>query len=162
MRLLIMSEPTERELKTKFAEALLKNPDDAQACAFQVFDSPGQALQLAYKWASDPEVLAIRDELIEKNGLRSYLPSKEQQAKDIYVMAEDIKLDTESRLKAHRLYAEIMGNIEKPVQTNLNTQVNVGVMLVPMAANDEDWEQRAQHQQKTLIAGANVSTEQVN
>jgi hypothetical protein len=149
--------PTEREMKERFAEALLKNPDNVNAAAFQICDDPGVALQLAHKWFNDPELKAIQATLMEKNGLRSYLPSKDEQAKDIYAMAEDKKLDVEERLKAHRLYAEIMGNIEKPTNpTQVNVQTNLGVMLVPVAQNDEEWEKRAQEQQRRLTEGSIV------
>ena len=40
------------------------------------------------------------------------LPTKEERARELWKIASDEKADPKIRLKAHRLYAELMGYIE--------------------------------------------------
>jgi hypothetical protein len=149
----------ERELKSKFAEELLKQgnaPDAAYQAAFITMGSVGLALQVAGSWCTDPFVLEEKLRLLKENGVRSYLPTKEQQAADIYKMALDQKLDEEIRLKAHRLYAEIMGNIEKPAQPSAGLNLfATNVMVVKDLGTTPDWEQKAVEQQHKLIHAPN-------
>jgi hypothetical protein len=144
---------SEQELKQKFAEALLKEPDAFKA-AFASIPDPGLALQAATLWVNDPIVLAHRHEFLEENGLRSILPTKEEQARDIYAIANNDKVDEEIRLKAHRLFAEVMGHIEKPTIQGGTNILNQGVMIVRDYGTDDDWEQRAKQHQQTLIGNA--------
>jgi hypothetical protein len=147
----------ERDSKIKFAEEWLKRGDDhAYDAALAVTNgNVGMALQIASNWRNDPVVAEAKIALIEEKGVRYFLPTKEQQASDIYKMATDGKLDDEIRLKAHRLYAEIMGNIEKPSINQGGMQVvNQGVMIVKEYGTDDNWEQRAEQQQRKLIADA--------
>lgn len=147
---------TEEEQKRAFAAALLRTPDDPVKAAFASIPSTGLAIQAAKLWLTDPIVVAEKIRLIETNGLKSFLATKEEQAKDIYQMATDTRIDEEVRLKAHRLYAEILGHIEKPQLLPPSLTVNTGVMLVRDHGTNEEWEQKAILQQKTLIAHATV------
>lgn len=148
-----IDEQTERDLKTSFAGAWLSSPDDPFKAAFSIFADPGIACKAATVWIKDAFVKAEKIRLLEENGLKAFLPTKEDQAKDVYEMATDKSLDQDIRIKAHRLYAEIMGNIEKPDQrTNVNI-LNQTVMTVPIHGTNEEWEQRAKDQQHALIYG---------
>lgn len=143
----------DQEMKIRFAEALIANDGNAFEAALSIVGDTGEALQIAQNWPNDSEVKQAKIDLIEKNGLRPYLPTKDQQAKDIYDMAKDQKLDAEYRLKAHRLYAEIMGNIDKP-NPNSNVVNFQTVMIVKSHGDDVDWEKKAIEQQRTLILTA--------
>jgi hypothetical protein len=139
--------------KLAFAKAILRNPD-CFAAALSVVADTGKALQIANQWPSDPIVVAEKIRIVEEEGPRSLLPTKEEQAADIYKMATDSKLAEEDRLKAHRLYAEVMGHIEKPAVDNSTKIVAQSVMIVKDHGDDKDWEQRTVEQQRTLTAHA--------
>lgn len=145
--------------KRAFAEQLLRNDGDAFKAAFAVFGDPAQtgiALQIARTWVNDAFVVAEQARLLATSEAKTFLPSKEQQARDIYTLAMNEKNAPEERLKAHRLYAEIMGHIEKERAAGL-TLVNQGVMLVRDAGTDADWQEKAVRQQRTLTANATVN-----
>lgn len=143
------------ELKRTYAANLLRFPDDPFKAAFSSTPDSSLALQLANKWQDDPIVKAEMEKLLNGNEARTFLPSKEQQARDIYRMATSEKVDTEDRLKAHRLYAEVMGFIEKPVAGATTNILNQGVMIVKDQGSDLDWQKRAAEQQRTLTGHVN-------
>lgn len=147
-----VSEQAENELKTAFAKALLSSPDDPFKAAFSVISNNSKACEAATYWTNDAFVKSEKIRLLDEHGLKAFLPTKEQQAKDIYEMATDTRLDEEIRLKAHELYAKLMGHIEKP-DNSTKIILNQTVMTVPVCATDEEWEKRAQKQQHVLIHG---------
>lgn len=143
-----------KEYKLKFAAALLKESDPFKA-AFSVIGDTGFALQVAKEWADDPIVRGEKIRLLDEGGPGIALPTKEEQARDIYAIATDAKVDDDIRLKAHELYAKVRGFIEKPSQNSPQTLLqNFGVMLVRDHGSDKDWEKCAVDQQKTLIGNA--------
>jgi hypothetical protein len=147
---------TELELKHEFAAALLKTPEDPFKAAFSVIPDVGQACEVATKWPNDSEVRAQQLRLIEQHGEMEFLPSKEQQCKDIYYgIAENKNIDVETRLKAHRLYAEMRSHIDKPMPAQAGMQViNQGIMVVRDHGTDDEWENKAVNQQRKLIEHA--------
>lgn len=144
---------SEQDQKLAFARAILKNPD-CFAAALSVVPDTGKALQIANQWPTDPIVIAEKHRIVEDEGPRSLLPTKEQQAADIYKMATDLKVAEEDRLKAHRLYAEVMGHIEKPTVDNSTKIVAQSVMIVKDHGDDTDWEQQTVKQQRALTSHA--------
>jgi uncharacterized protein with NAD-binding domain and iron-sulfur cluster len=146
---------TEKEQKTAFAAAILKNPGDPFSAALSVIPNTGLALQAAQKWLDDEFVKSEKIRLVLELGEKSFLPTKEDQLRDVYSMAKDEKLDADIRLKAHRLYAEMQGNIEKPAQGGNTTQILAqNVMIVRDHGTDDDWENNAVNQQRELIGHA--------
>lgn len=143
--------PVDAEQKTAFAAALLRSPDDPFKAATQVFGDFQNQIQAATKWILDPFVKGEQLRLLTEKGEKAFLPSKEDQLKDIYMLATK-SIDEEIRLKAHRLYAEIAGNIEKPGTANVTVAVQ-NVMVVKDHGSDDEWEQKAIKQQKILIGG---------
>lgn len=144
------------ELKTRFAIALLNEPSSdpfKAAMSLGDIDTP-TALQLAYKWQHDPEVLAEQKRILsDKTTAQAFLPTKEQQARDVYCLANNDKIDVETRLKAHRLYAELRSFIEKP-DTKINIPiVGSNVMIITDHGSDDEWEQKASAYQKKLTHG---------
>lgn len=144
-------------LKKDFAANLLRHPDDAFKAAFATTDDTALALQIARNWLHDPVVKAEQDRLLNSTDSKQFLPTKEAQAFDIYRIATCEQVETEDRLKAHRLYAEIMGFIEKPLPGNQTNILNQGVMIVREAASDDEWQEKAEAQQRTLTAHATVN-----
>jgi hypothetical protein len=145
------------QLKKDFAANLLRYPDDPAKAAFATTPSTGLALQIAKNWIADPVVLAEQDKLLAGEGAKSFLPTKEAQARDIYAIATSMAIGVDERIKAHRLYAEVMGFIEKPNAGNAINVLNQGVMVVRTAKDDQDWEDTAVDQQRKLIAHATVN-----
>jgi hypothetical protein len=144
----------DREQKTKFAEAWLRDPDHPIDAARIVFNDLGIALQVGSTWVNDPFVLAEKARLFIELGPKNFLARKEDQAREIYKICLNDKLSTDDRLKAHRLYAEIMGHIEKP-QTNIqNNLVTGNVLYVPAFQSQEEWERKAIEQQRSLTSDA--------
>lgn len=144
-------------LKKQFAANWLRYPDNPMKAAFETVVRAQDALPMGTNWPNDAEVIALRDQLAAGPDAKQFLPTKELQARDIYAIAQGQRIDAEARLKAHRLYAEIMGFIEKPSTNGAINILNQGVMIVPVAANDSDWEERARKQQSALIGDVRVN-----
>jgi hypothetical protein len=144
-------------LKHDFAANLLRYPDDPFKAAFATTPETGIALKIAREWPLDPVVQAEQDRLLTTGDAKSFLPTKEAQAKDIYAIATSGVVEVEDRLKAHRLYAEIMGFIEKPVPGTTNNILNQGVMIVKDQGTDDEWEDTALKQQRALTNGSSVN-----
>lgn len=145
----------EQEAKAKFAEELLRRPRAAFEIACELFGpmETGRALKASAEWPVDPYVLDIQAGLIEEHGERYFLPTKEQFARQVIDYADTIRTP-EDRLKAYRLYAEVMGFIEKPGVVVNNNVDNRRVMIVKDHGNDDDWERRLVNQQKQLTNAA--------
>lgn len=144
-------------LKHDFAANLLRYPDDPFKAAFATTPETGIALKIAREWPLDPVVKAEQDRLLTTGDAKSFLPTKEAQAKDVYALATSEMIETEDRLKAHRLYAEIMGFIEKPVPGNTTNILNQGVMVVKDQGTNDQWEEKALKQQRALTHGNSVN-----
>lgn len=140
-----------------FAANLLRYPDDPFKAAFATTPNTGLALQIAKNWPLDPIVKTHQDKLLSSGDAKQYLPTKETQAKDIYAIATCSQNAVEDRLKAHRLYAEVMGFIEKPTPGNQTNILNQGVMIVRDAGSDADWQEKAAAHQRTLTSHATVN-----
>lgn len=145
----------EQEAKAKFAERLLRRPQAAFEVACELFGpmETGRALKASAEWPNDPYVLEIQAELIEEHGEKHFLPTKEEFARKVIDYADTIR-SAEDKLKAYRLYAEVMGYIEKPGVVVNNNVDNRRVMIVKDHGNDDDWERRLANQQKRLTTDA--------
>lgn len=147
------------ELKRRFALECRKRPDNDAGrfeAACMVFpnqiDTP-LAWRAAQEWRFDPVVIAEMAELAKAEDAAD-LPSKEEQARDIYRLASDKTLAVDDRLKAHKLYADLQGYVQKPGAGGAQVYVdNRRVMMMPHPANStDDWEAQAtKHQTKLVI-----------
>lgn len=144
-----MTDKDTKALMTEFAAQLLRHNDDAGKAAFAMTPDVGLALQWAKLWPKDAFVLAEKERLLGTSLATDFLPTKEQQAKAVYILAEAPLTPVEDRLKAHRLYAELRGFIEKPNAGSVNI-LSQGVMIVKEAGSDSEWAERARLQQRAL------------
>jgi hypothetical protein len=144
------------QLKYDYAANLLRYNDPFKA-AFATTPDAGLALQIGRDWPRDPVVTTEMEKLLAGGDAKNFLPTKEAQAKNIYALAENEKVGVEDRLKAHRLYAEVMGFIEKPNAGNTTNILNQGVMIVKDHGSDEQWQENARAQQRKLTANASVN-----
>jgi hypothetical protein len=150
----------EIELKRRFAEELLKAPDQPFKIGNVIFPNDcSRAIHAAQLWPHDPIVREFMDEMLEaRGGPMSFLPSKDEFARAVYGIANDPAKETSHRLSAFRLYGEIRGFIEKP-GTNVSVQNNISqhrVMLVQDYGTQEEWEQAATRQQTALLEQCNA------
>lgn len=152
-----MEKLDQQSMKLEFAASLLRHPDDPDKAAFAITDDTGLALQIAKSWVRDPVVLGEQERLLLSGGARTFLPTKEVQARRVYDEALNTKNTTDDRLKAHRLYAELMAFIEKPTATNVNILNQQNVMVVKDHGTDDDWEKGLQKQQRILTGNASVN-----
>lgn len=106
--------PSEQEDKKAFAIAWLKQSDPFKA-AVSVFGptQAGKCLKIADEWPNDPFVIQYYNELLEEKGEEAFLPTKAAVARKVMETAEGF-IHVDNKLKAFRLYAEIMGYITKP------------------------------------------------
>lgn len=146
----------EKTLKTAFAAAWLRWPNDAYMAAKSVEPHVGKAAWIAQNWTFDKIVLETMAELQRKGGSSVMLPTHDEFSVKLYHEIDNVK-DPETRLKYYKLFAESMGFIRKPDENRNGGGVNVfynKVMVVPMAQTMDEWEQHAEKQQARLIEHA--------
>lgn len=149
------------ELKRQFAALLRVRPDTPQgrfeaAClVFPKNEDSGLAVMAADRWPYDPIVIEELGRL-RKVEPAINLPSREEQARDLYNIANDPTRSVDDRLKAHKLYAEVQGFIRKPGESGTTVNIdNRRVMMVREPPKTiEDWEAGAIPQQARLLADA--------
>lgn len=154
------------DLKVKFAEALLRDPNNPYKAACVVF--PGNQAHRDYaatNWPFDNDVLVAKQRLIEELGEREFLPSREEAARMIIEKAKG-HIAPDDFVKCMKLYGDYMGFIEKPGLTvNNNTQIVQPVMKVPYFENESDWEQQAvAHQanlQRITLEGESIDKQRI-
>ena len=140
---------TENERKTAFAIELLKSPDNPLKAALVIEPNTGEALRMVHFWSNDEFVLSEKARLLKECGAKSFLPTKEEFAKAVYNLAE-VAGFVDDKLKAFRLYGDIMGFIEKPGVNINNNVVTNRVMVVNSNGSNDEWEQKLLKQQKAL------------
>ena len=138
------------ENKALFAEALLREPNDAFKAAKKIFPTNiPNALWICQRWPQDEFVVAKQREFILDGGEEKYLPSKSQVARQVHNVSMETK-DLELVLKSLGLYCNIRGFIEKP-GTVINNNIANNVMVVKDHGTDEEWESKVIQQQKQLV-----------
>lgn len=142
---------TEDNEKRAFAREWLRLNDPFKAALAVVGANAGRALQISNEWVKDVTVLGYKAELIDEHGERSFLPTKEAFAMRVLDVAETARA-TEDKLKALRLFGEVMGYIEKPTTTVNNNVVTANkVMIVREQVSDDAWEAKLAKQQRELV-----------
>lgn len=139
-------------LKTKYAEALLREPDNAFKAACTVFGSDtGRALYAASKWLNDEFVLHEKSRLLQGKGARSFLPTKEDYARELWTLATNERTPIEDRTRLFSLFGDAMGYREAPSKNTGGITINNNkVLLVRDFGNDAAWEAKAAAQQHQL------------
>lgn len=151
-----MTADEQKGLKLRFAAAWAAEPSgEATKAALSIPGlETGIAMQLAFLWVNDPDVLAEKHRLLTSaETAADFLPSKEMQLKDIYAMAQSDRLSAFDRIKCHELYAKIRGFIEKPAPPTPSVIMGHNVMVIENHGTDNDWESKAKTYQKSLISG---------
>jgi hypothetical protein len=152
---------SDTELKERFAAALLKHPQTMEGrfqAALSVTPDTGQALLMANKWVNDPEVTAAQQKLVasSKGGELDFIQTEAEFVREILTEARSC-WDHEVKIKYYNLYAEVRGFKRNKADTQVNVQVNNNrVMVVRDLGTDQEWETKAQRQQKALITDASA------
>lgn len=144
-----------------FAIELLKDPRDPLGAATIALDGDEvTAMKVYMEWANDTDVEDYQRKhlsLSSREGqFNEKLPEKEAYAKAVYELANDGKVDYDTRYKYHKLYGDVQGFIQKP-ETTTNVQINQSqsrVMIVKDHGSDEDWEESLSKQQDQLTIEA--------
>lgn len=107
--------PDESELKKAFAVELLRFPGEPFKAANEAFPEhpPQWNLWIANNWPANAEVVAIVKELKADDGELAFLPTKAQLARSIWEKAHEPGTWKEDFTKMAKLYAEVMGFIDK-------------------------------------------------
>ena len=142
----------EADLKIRFADALLRDPNNAFAAAQSIGIEQSRIMEMATTWPNDADVLKAQKELVEKHGAREFLPSREEAARLLWEKAQNAQ-KAEDVAKLMKIYGDYMGFIEKPGLTvNNNTQNVLHVMRVPMPDSAEEWEAKAIEHQSNITS----------
>lgn len=148
---------TTRLMKTRFAVAWLKQPDNPFAAARELEpDRPGAQYWISTHWIHDEFVLSERARIYAENGAVSRVPTKEDFALTIYQYKAK---DDATQLAYYKFFAELMGYTGKRdgegvpgVNVNILNAPGARIMPVPVAASDEEWEIRATEHAAQLMA----------
>lgn len=158
-----LSEEDLKAAKARFAALFLKTPDAPFIAAQGVFNNTGQAIYAAYHWPRDPDVIAEQGRLLEHsdNGELNFLPSKADAAREAWKTVKEAVFP-EDRLKAIKLFSEILGYITKPepIKVENNVVNNHRVMVVKDHGSDDAWKRKLKDQQQKLttqVDNSNVS-----
>lgn len=145
----------EKAMKTAFAAALLKEPNNPFKAAMSVIgdDDPGNTADAAFMathWPKEKYVMEEMQRLQSKEGELAFLPSKADLARKIWELANK-PIDPGEQAKALKLYGEVMGFIEKP-GTNVNVDArNLSRNVMVVKSHDPAaWEDKARKQQRDL------------
>lgn len=149
------------ERKRKFAALARVRPEnrsgryEAACLVFPDQADDALALRAADEWPFDRVVIEEMARLASAESAED-LPSPEQQARDVYRLASDETKGVDDRLKAHKLYAEMRGHIQRPGDNGAKVYIdNRRVMVMPAAANSaDDWEAVASGHQAKLMSDA--------
>lgn len=142
---------TENEQKTLFAEGLLRGLKEPFQIASEFESDTSRLLEIADLWPKDEFVLSEKKRLLEELGESAFLPTKAELAREVYLKASQEK-DSDSAEKLYKLYASVMGYIEKPgTNVNVNNNSHNRVLIVKDHGTDSEWAEKLKKQQNDLI-----------
>lgn len=149
--------PEEAKAKKRaFAEALILDPFHPEKAAMLIEPRSTHASYILTHWQYDAEVNAIMEAAFIEKGAKAKIPTKDQFAASLIDEANTCR-DKETKLDFLKLFASVMGYVEKPaavqVQTN-NTVNNVknNVILMPTPEAGVTLEAELMEYQRKLIA----------
>jgi hypothetical protein len=151
---------TLEQRKRLFAEQYMATPQEIYKAGTAAWpDKPSEGLRVALEWVNDPEVIKYCNEL-RTAGISPNVPPKEQVVKELLDIGRDVRAEAADRIKAFELASKIMGYIV-PAQTNIKhtTVTDNRVMVVRDHGSPDEWEAKAQLQQKRLIEGHAIRDE---
>ena len=122
------------------------------AAALAIFgqENVGLAYQCGQEWPCDANVIRIQESLTGVNPTHNIISKEELAAK--ILKATDNHFVFEDKLKGYKLYADILGYIDRGgAVVNNNIIDNRRVMVVKDHGTPEEWERKVTAQQRRLI-----------
>jgi hypothetical protein len=145
--------PGDIQLKERFAEAFLRDPEPMRAAIAVVGAlDMGVAIGIATNWPHDPYVLDVQAQLISEFGADHFLPDKLQLARAIWAHAENTR-DPDAKTKALKLYGEVTGILNRDPRGSTNIVDNRTMVIVSKGSGAE-WEAGLRKQQDRLFIEA--------
>lgn len=150
--------PTETELQAKkreYAAALIRDPWHRDKAARFVEPRETHISYIVNNWQFDNDVNRYMRELQEEKKTDAIIPTKEDFAASVFRDALTCR-DADTKLNYYKLFASVMGFIEKPstvVNNNNNTQKITNVLVMPAMAKAETIEHELVEYQHKLISG---------
>ena len=155
----------ETQQKWKFAEALLRFPNDPfHAARLIALGHTVEALRIMQRWHGLPEIFAMKAALIEEHGEEAFLPSEAAMVGEVMTRAH-LTRDNDEYVKLMALAFDVRGMTSKAKsgpQVVVNN-VDNRTMEIPILINNsgqpadiDDWERMTMVQQERLVTG-NVS-----
>jgi hypothetical protein len=149
---------TDDEAKAKkeaFAKALMINPHHPDRAAMSIESRASHVSYILTHWQYDPEVYAHMEALLKVEGQKAKIPTKEEFAASLISEANECR-DKETKLDYFKLFANVMGYVEKPgAVTNINNTVNnvkSNVLVLPERKPAAEIEGRVMEQQRLLTS----------
>lgn len=163
MDTLVVEDVSVQELKWKFAEACLRNPNNPFKAAMHItFGDSTAALSILNEWHHSIEINRMKQHLVETLGEEEFLPSKSQIVQQVLTRA-DRAADDSDYCKLMTLAVDVMGMSSKASNTTnitVNSQTNNKIMQIPTMVNpqgiemsDDEFEQSCIQQQERLTTG---------
>lgn len=151
----------ETALKWKYAEELLRNPDNPFAAAMIVTHNNRQAAMLMLdQWTYAGDVAQMKEHLLTENGEEHYLPSEAQMVGEVIARARKCHDDSDY-VKLMALAFDVRGMNSKAKagpSVVVNNQTNNRIMQIPVMlgpagtiASDDEWERGLMEQQQRLV-----------
>ena len=140
--------------KREFAAVLMKQPVYDITGAVRMGESrlTHQNYIARSNWHFDAQVNEFMKELRTDIGLAAIIPTKEEFAAKLYSDISGLR-DAEVKLDYYKLFASIMGYIEKPNNPTGNTSVLVqqNVLVMPALQDDENYQAKIIEHQRSLV-----------
>lgn len=141
--------------KREFAAAFLQFPNDPSRAASMIEARVAHKSYIVLYWPHDAEVQVFMNEIMKSKGAVASVPEdKYQFARQIYLDALECK-DKDTKLDYFKLFADVMGYIEKNKGTTINNNNNMidnrSIMLMPDDMPLDEWEEMAMKQQQKML-----------
>lgn len=142
-------EPKKRE----FAAALMRSPLDPVKAAYAVESRVTHINHILNNWQYDPLVNEYMAEIRDRDGLAATIPTKEEFAATLYHEGQSAR-SPDTKLDFYKLFADVMGYIEKGKGTVINNNNSVfqqrNVLVMPQQLPAEDMEDKLIEYQREL------------
>lgn len=149
----------EKAKKEAFARALMRNPMFPDKAAREVESRVTHISYILTHWQYDAEVNRLMAEVLETEGVRAKVPTKDEFAASLITEANECR-DKETKLDYYKLFASVMGYVEKPSATTINNTVNnvkSNVLVLPERKSPKEIEARVIEQQRQLTSHERAS-----
>lgn len=142
--------------KRAFAAALMLDPMHRDRAAMAVETRSTHVSYILSQWQFDNEVNAFMEAMYAEKGAKSKIPTKDEFAASLIIEANECR-DKETKLDFLKLFASVMGYVEKPAAVSVTTNntlnnVKNNVIILPAPAEGITLEAELMEYQRKLTA----------